>query len=131
MSSQPINRRSFVGRVAGGLAAAGGAFGLLQARARADPPGASHPPSPQDSDQDSDDPSGLGRTIGRDASDPTRRLARPTVGRRPDALQRVPNRCSDRDPNDPGGHGRHCGPFVLHGGSDHDPTDPPGGGRGG
>jgi hypothetical protein len=128
---QTVSRRSFVGRAAGGLAVAGGAFSLLLGRAMADPPGASHPPSPQDSDRDSGDPSGLGRAINRDSgTDPSRRLARPTVGSRPSVS------CTDSDAAPPSGdrigRGVRCrirSPIIGRL-TDRDPTDPPGHGRG-
>ena len=123
---ETINRRSFVGRVAGGLAVAGGAFGLLVGTARADPPGASHPASPQDSDRDPGDPSGLGRTIGQDGTDPSRRIARPTVGNN----SRQSLSCSDRDPGDPGGRGVRCRSPILRA-TDRDANDRAGEGRGG
>jgi hypothetical protein len=121
-----IDRRSFVRHVAGGVAVAGGAFAMLSGAAQADPPGASHPPSPQDSDRDPGDPSGLGRTIGRDGSDPLRRIARPTVN---SGGSRVTIRCTDRDPGDRIGHGIRCRSALLRL-TDRDPTDRPGHGRG-
>lgn len=110
-----LTRRSFLGRVVGGVAVTGGAFVALQGKAEAG----------QVSDNDSgpnSDPPGRGYT-GVSDSDSGANSDRPNHGRR--VARRVQG-CTDSDTgsnSDPAGGGRG------NGRNDSDPSDPAGCGR--
>lgn len=101
-----LSRRSFLVRVAGGSALAGGALFFVSGRAEAYQCTDADPAPPRG------DPSGRGHRCAAAAS-------RPRTG------------CSDSDSgrgSDPGAYGRHCREATGH--TDNDPTDPTNGGRG-
>lgn len=103
--TRKLSRRSFLGTVAGGALAGGGALIVMSGTAgavqrtdndtgpRADPPGRGTRTGRTDADP-SDQP-GRGTVTGRTDGDPS---DRPQRGRR----------CSDSDSGDPAGGGRRC-----------------------
>jgi hypothetical protein len=142
-----VNRRSFLGRVAGGAVAVGGSMTAVvhAARAQANYTGVTD----CDTTAGSRDRPGYGRGVRNQHTDsdggPTRDAAcqgRGTTSGSPTGTQypgRTPTGCSDSDQGsqgDPSGYGRACrgqapNPYATQpsGCSDRDPTDPYGDGR--
>jgi hypothetical protein len=94
---RPINRRSFLSRVAGGAVVGGVAIGLVTGGA-----------ANAITDNDPNDPVGYGRGWRRRRYYCTDRDPYDPVGRGRRCYYRPRRRCTDRDPYDPVGRGRWC-----------------------
>ena len=126
-ATRKLNRRSFLGRVAGGATAVG-AMGLIASDASAF--ALDQGCSDSDSGPNSD-PGGSGRSCRSSCSDSDSGPNSDPGGRGRSCGQRAACTDSDRGPNaDPGGRGRSCGRTNV---TDYDRgpnADPPGYGRG-